>query len=260
MPTKQKLKLKSPYVKFLKTIFYLMVFVLVVYFFYRYEINSIKKIGYSEESSNYILFHGLKSKVEPFGENKTLNAAFESIDYKEEYFDRYQSIKFVDQKNFIKNINALIKKGYSNANINVIFAHGNADDVAEFAKRDKVKYLEEFYSVSYAKLRNYDRYIAYSDETGEDDEDTVLIVNLDLDKENYEDPTPVTKFSTDMLVNKHRQLGEDFVPDNLVKIPEPYASSDGLKASRVAVDAFKLMYQAAKEDGYGIVINSAYRS
>lgn len=260
MATVQRLRLKAPFVKILKTIFFLIVVVLGVYLFYRHEIDSIKKIGYSEESSNFILFHGLKSYVEPLGENKTLNAAFESSDYKEKNLERYRSIKYFEQEGFIKNINSLIKKGYSNANINMIFAHGNAKDVAEFAKRDKVKYLEEFYSVSYAKLRNYDRYIAYSDETGEDDENTVLIVNLDLDKENYTDPTPVTKFGIDMLVNKHRQLAEDFVPDNLITVKEPYASSDDIKASRVAVDAFKLMYQAAKEDGYGIVINSAYRS
>ena len=260
MSTVRKIKLKPPIIKFLKAILFIIVLILGVFLFYRYEIYTIKKLGYNEKSSNYILFHGLKDYVEPLGKNKTLNEAFSSPDYIEENLDHYKNIKYVKQNYFISNINTLIEKGYSNRNINLIFAHGNGEDVREFAKRDKVRYLEEFFSVSYAKLRNYDRYVKYSDETGEDDDVTVLIVNLDLDKENYVDPIIVKEFSTTMLVNKHRQLQEDFEPDNLVKIPEPYASDNDLLGSREAVDAFKLMYKAAKDEGFGIVINSAYRS
>ena len=260
MSTVRKIKLKPPIIKFLKAILFIIVLILGVFLFYRYEIYTIKKLGYNEKSSNYILFHGLKDYVEPLGNNKTLNEAFSSPDYIEENLDHYKNIKYVKQNYFISNINTLIEKGYSNRNINLIFAHGNGEDVREFAKRDKVRYLEEFFSVSYAKLRNYDRYVKYSDETGEDDDVTVLIVNLDLDKENYVDPIIVKEFSTTMLVNKHRQLQEDFEPDNLVKIPEPYASDNDLLGSREAVDAFKLMYKAAKDEGFGIVINSAYRS
>ena len=260
MSTVRKIKLKPPIIKFLKAILFIIVLILGVFLFYRYEIYTIKKLGYNEKSSNYILFHGLKDYVEPIGKNKTLNEAFSSPDYIEENLDHYKNIKYVKQNYFISNINTLIEKGYSNRNINLIFAHGNGEDVREFAKRDKVRYLEEFFSVSYAKLRNYDRYVKYSDETGEDDDVTVLIVNLDLDKENYVDPIIVKEFSTTMLVNKHRQLQEDFEPDNLVKIPEPYASDNDLLGSREAVDAFKLMYKAAKDEGFGIVINSAYRS
>ena len=260
MSTVRKIKLKPPIIKFLKAILFIIVLILGVFLFYRYEIYTIKKLGYNEKSSNYILFHGLKDYVEPLGKNKTLNEAFSSPDYIEENLDHYKNIKYVKQNYFISNINTLIEKGYSNRNINLIFAHGNGEDVREFAKRDKVRYLEEFFSVSYAKLRNYDRYVKYSDETGEDDDVTVLIVNLDLDKENYVDPIIVKEFSTTMLVNKHRQLQEDFEPDNLVKISEPYASDNDLLGSREAVDAFKLMYKAAKDEGFGIVINSAYRS
>ena len=260
MSTVRKVKLRGPIVKILKAILFIIVLLLGVFLFYRYEIYTIKKLGYSEESSKFILFHGLKDYVEPLGENKTLNEAFSSKDYKEENLDHYKSVKYVEQDYFISNINALVDKGYSNRNMNMIFAHGNGEDVREFAKRDKIRYLEEFFSISYAKLRNYDRYVKYSDETGEDDDVTVLIVNLDLDKENYVDPIIVKEFSTTMLVNKHRMLEEDFEPDSLVKIPEPYASDDGIVGAREAVDAFKLMYNAAKDEGYGIVINSAYRS
>lgn len=256
----KKLKIKSSVIKIFKYIGIILCILLILFLFYRHEINVISKIGYSEESSNYILFHNLKKYIQSVGENKTLNAAFSSEYYNPDYLEKYRDIKYVDQEHLIKNINLLIEKGYSISNINMILAHGNDDDVSSFAKRDKVKYLEEFYSVSYAKLRNYDRYIAYSDETGEDDEETVLIVNLDLDKEDYTDYTDITEFSYDMLVNKHRKLSEDFVPNDLVEIEEPYASTNELYTNKVVLNAFIEMYNAAKNDGYGIIVNSAYRS
>lgn len=258
--TVKKLKLRAPVISLLKKLGFIIVIALVLFFIYIYQISIFTKLGYSKEASNFILFNNLKSYVVSIGENKTLNAAFESEDYIEENLERYQKIKYFEQDNFIKNINLLIKKGYSNSNINTIFSHGNSDDVSEFAKRDKVKYLEEFYSIPYAKLRYYDRYISYSDETGEDDETTVLIVNLDLDKEDYEEAVEVKKFTSDMLINKHRYLSENFIPSQLVTIGEEYASSSDLQGSKIAVDAFISMSQAATKEGYGIIINSAYRS
>lgn len=129
----------------------------------------------------------------------------------------------------------------------MILAHGSDKDVTEFAKRDKINYLEEFFSLPYAKLSNYDRYVDYSNETGENDETTVLAVNLDMDKENYENPTIVKKFSTDMLVNKHRSLQKNFEPDDLVSIDSEYAVDDTQLGSRIAVNAFIKMYKAAKK-------------
>lgn len=256
----KRIRLKAPAKRILKFLGFCFCAFLIVFIFYKHEISSLTKIGYSEEASQYILFHGKKKYILSVGENKTLNAAFESEYYNEEYFDKYQHIKYVKHKDIIKNINTLIEKGYSTGNISMILAHGSNEDVAEFAKRDKVRYLEEFYTLPYAKLKYYDRYIAYSDETGEDDEITVLIVNMDLDKEDYVDSKNVKKFSVDMLVNKHRKLGSRFEPDDLVEVGKKYAASDGIMANREAYVAFVKMANAAESEGYGIYVNSAYRS
>ena len=87
-----------------------------------------------------------------------------------------------------------------------------------------------------------------------------MYVNLNMDKEDYKDSTLVSEFSTSMLVNKHFHLDEKFEPDNLVNISTKYASDKDLKCSKVALDAFIEMSNAAEKEGYGIVINSAYRS
>ena len=255
-----RIRLKNQSKKFLK-IFGIIFFVaLTVFLIYSHELHTIIKLGYSRQSSNYVLFHNLKSYVVNVGENKTLDAAFSSVDFRDEYIDKYQDINYYNYNNFIKIINTFLDKKYSTNNINMILEHGNYEDVVAFSKRDKVRYLEEFFSISYAKLKYYDRYVAYSDETGEDDENTVLIVNMDLDKEDYVEYKKVESFNTNMLVNKHRMLDENFVPDNLVNLEQPYASNNEMKANKEAYDAFKNMFESAKNEGYGIVINSAYRS
>ena len=256
----KNIKLKPKFAGVLKVIGIVLCILLAIFLFYRKQINDLKKYGYSEKASNKILFSFKKDEVLKYGENKTLNAAFESEDYDENNIKNYVRIDYVEQKNLIKNINKLIKIGYNNSDINIILSHGTDESVTEFTKRDKVNYLEEFFSLDYAKLENYDRYEAYSDETGENEIDTVIEVNLNLDKEDYTDSVLVSEFSTDMLVNKHRHLSEDFKTNDLVEASLDYASEREIYLSRLAYNAFKEMSDAASREGYGIVINSAYRS
>lgn len=255
-----KIRLKPKFKKILQIIGSIFCVFIGLLLFYSKQIYDLKKIGYSKKASREILFSLKKDYVLSVGKNESLNAAFESSSYKEENLDHYRKIRYFPHKHFIININKLLKKGYNDSDINIIFSHGNDEEVSRFTKREKIRYLEEFYSISYAKLDNYDRYVHYSDDTGEDEETTVLFVNLDMDKNDYEDPVIVKNFSTDMLVNKHRSLTEKFVPNDLVTISKEYASEENLQASKIAVDAFIKMSKAADAEGYSLVINSAYRS
>ena len=261
MKRKKRLKLKRKFVILFKILLFFLLIFFCLLCFYFYQIRQLKKIGYSFEASKNILNYSKKDFVLEFGESKLLNTAFESEFYDEDNLDSYIKIKYQKQKNIIKNINILIDKGYSNNDISVILAHGNDEDVTEFARKDKIKYLEEFYyNISYAKLKFYDRYLEYSRETGEDEETTVLLVNLGMDKDAYTDPNVIDKFSVDMLVNKYNMVSEDFEPDDLVVIDSNYRNDDIQMGSKVAVDAFIEMYRAAAREGLGLVINSGYRS
>ncbi len=261
MAIKTKLKPK----KSLRIIIYVIATILVVtlgiYLFYLYERSTLTSLGYSIKASDKILFSFKKSYVLDIGKNKTLNAAFESSHYNEKYLDNYSKIKYFPHKDLISNINALIKKKYTNQEISMILAHGNNEDVKKFSKRDKIDYLEEFYTYDYAKIRNYDRYLAYMNETGEDEENTIIHVNLNLDQPAYENPVITDDYSTKVLVNKHRRLKENYKPKNLITIPEEYVKSDEkLQCDRTAFAYFKKMASDAKKEGLDIVINSAYRS
>lgn len=230
------------------------------YFIYAKQINNFVKLGYSKAASKEILFSGNKSFVLSVGENATLNAAFESEYYKKEYLENYSLIEYQKQDNLIKNINSLLGKGYSNKDISIILSHGDDAEVSRFSKRKRIKYLEEFYQYPYAKLDNYDRYVAYSDETGEDEKITVIHVNLNMDKEEYVDIERIDKFGFDMLVNKYHSVDSNFVPDNLVDISKVYTGGEKYQANGTAVAALVKMFDDAKRDGLEMEINSAYRS
>lgn len=259
---KKKLKLKKPVkiiCKILIIIFIIFLLLFVGYFFLERKLN---KIGYSNEAVFNIITKFKYNYVMNYPNNNTLNAAFESSYYNEKNVEHYSKITYRNQKNIIKNINLLLKRGYSDREISMIITHGNDDSVSSFAKREKIKYLEEFFSYDFAKLDNYDRYIKYMDEYGDDEETTIIKVNLDLDKENYVDSKVVTDYSKYVLANNHHFLGENYVPKNLIKVPSEYTiSGDGsVKGTNEAVSAAIGMIKAAKKDNLNLLINSGYRS
>lgn len=260
MALKKKFRLKPPAIKALKIIGTILIIILLIFIFYRSNINDLTKLGYSEKSAKTILLKLKKKDVIEIGKSKTLNAAFESEDYNEKYFNNYAKIKYQNQKHIIKNINKLIKLDYNNEQISIILAHGNDEDITSFTKLKKVRYLEEFFNLDYAKLKYYDRYLAYMNNSREDEETSVLYVNLDIDKEDYVDAQKVEKFNYAMLVNKHHQLNDKFIPNSLISISKEYASEKGIKANSSAVASAKKMIDAAKKENYNLIINSAYRS
>ena len=258
---KLKLKLKPKFKKILLIIGIILILLLVLFGLYVNKRNALSSLGYSDKAIDNIMKKFKTSYVEEQGENKMLNAALESKDYQEDNLENYAKIEYQDQEDIVKNVNALLEKGYKTSEISLILSRGSNEDVTEFAKREKVDYLEEFLSVDYAKLKNYDRYVAYQDLENEDAETTVLYVNLDFDKEDYVDPLEITEFDQYVLVNKHRQLTEDYVPDDLVEFKEEDTKVDEtVEATEEVVKAFEEMKAAAAKEGLTLMVNSGYRS
>ncbi len=259
---KKRRKLKPAVLKKLKIVVLIFVVLFVGILFINNEKNTLRKLSYSEKAISSIFQKWQISAVKEIGENKTINAAFESKNYQQKNLKVYQKVTYQNQKDLIKNINTLTKKGYKPNEISMILEHGDNKDVTEFAKRKKVKYLEQYFSIPYAKLKNYDRYVAYYDQEREDAETTVLHVNLDFDKEEYEDVIKIDTFSENVLVNKHRMLTEKFVPKNLKKVPSKYLKSknETIEVHQKVLAAFKKMQEEAEKDNIYLLINSGYRS
>lgn len=258
---KRKLKLKSNLKKPLMVVGFILLIIVILIILYFNRIGELKALGYSEEAAKNIIFKFKFSYVMDIGENKTLNAAFSSDSYEDENLDAYVKITYANQEHLISNINKLLDKGYNVNEVSLIISRGDDEAVSLFAKRDKVKNIEEFLDVDYAKLKNFDRYVAYKEKENDDAETTVLYVNMDFDKEDYVDPVVIDKFDDYVLVNKHRQLSSKYIPDDLVKIDEEYVKTDGeIEIERNVAKAFYDMAEAASEDGMELMVSSGYRS
>ena len=261
MTQKRKLKLKSSARKPLIIVSAVILVIIIIICFYFNRVGELKSLGYSEKAANSIIFKFKYSYIMGLPFNKTLNAAFESDDYIEDNLDNYSKIDYGEGKHLISNINKLLDNGYSNNEVSLIISRGDDESVSEFAKRDKVKYIEEFLAVDYAKLENYDRYLAYKEKENDDAETTVLYVNMDFDKEDYVDPLVIDEFDDYVLVNKHRQLSSLYVPDDLVTIDEEYVKADGeIEIERNVAKAFYDMAEAASKEGLELMVSSGYRS
>ena len=256
----KRLKLKKPFISILRFIGIILIVLLFIFLFYRFEIFSISRLGYSEEASKNILFKFKKKYIKSIPYSKTLNAAFESSDYKEKYLSKYNDIDYYNDKILIKTINKLLDKKYSVNDINLILSRGSVKDCYEFSKKDKVIYLEEYFDFEFARIRLYDQYVDYGNETGDSAYDTIVYVNLGINNDEYVNPNIVDTFNINMLVNKHFKLNSDFNVPDLVKVDKKYTNNDDIMMNREAYEAYIKMSDALSKEKLGIFITTAYRS
>lgn len=224
-------------------------------------VNSIKKLNYSTDSSKKIMELGLKDQVLDYGYSEFVDKNIFSNDFDLNKFDIYKQLNYSFNLNDLSIINQIIDKEYSVEEINCILKSGDNNSANDFVKKEKYEYIVDFLNFDYANLKNLDRYVDYQMKTLSNYKETVLSVELGLDKEFYTDYKIVDKFEYNMLVNKYNQLSKEFKPDNLVKVDSEYSVNDDNYANKEMIDNF---YQMAddlnKELGLKIYIRSAYRS
>ena len=107
--------------KKLKKIWIIIAVVLVVVLAYPCFVTvQIVTHGYGIGSVFKIVTTGIKDQVLESSYSKTLEEALKNSDFDKENVDNYLTIEYHEKKNFIKRINNLISKGYSEADINLI--------------------------------------------------------------------------------------------------------------------------------------------
>lgn len=115
--------------------------------------------------------------------------------------------------------------------------------------------------IDYFNYDYVDRYISYKEKNKDlDDIQIVKDVNMNVDKNQYENPTEATKLNENIiLVNKFHYLKKDYIPKNLEEINKNYALS-GMKLVNYAKEAFEELAKDAKKEKLNIVAMSTYRS
>ena len=233
------------------------------------------KYGYKVHTIQLFKDNNIYDYIKDKKHSKTLEEAINSKYYESDYIDDYYKVNYNKNDTFIKNVNSLLKKGYQTNEINSIFKKLNNDSINIILKYDYDMDLTNYLKLEYFKENNLDRYLAfkfndnkfstssYQDKFDEDNltyEDIVTYVNVDLDKNYYDDAKEITDTNNLLiLVNKYNSLNKDFVPDDLERIQSKYA--DGTqKLRKEAKEKFEEMCDYLETINLHLIANSAYRS
>ena len=157
----------------------------------------------------------------------------------------------------------LSKAGYNESEIQSILKFD--EKYITYAKEHK--YEDDFIPLikeKYFLWKNYDEYIKYIDDVYEDKKvDYSKVISLVNVGANYEPYTHTKKADMDkgyaILVNKYTSLPEKYAPDDVVEMSNWY-SYPGNSIRKDVYDAFKEMFNAAKEEGLTLIVNSSYRT
>lgn len=233
-----------------------------------------KRYGYQKDVINVFKEDNYYEKIKETKKySKTLETAVIENNYKKEYFDEYLDINYVEEDNFINNINKLLDLGYKNKDINTFYEKvPKSIDVITSNKYDKN--IINYISLDYFKEENLDRYIKYDfiDTNSVYDttilkekynyEDTVTFVNAYLDKDYYSNDIPLSKDKAsklDVIVNKYYKLDKDYKPEDLTVINSKFASGTQ-KLRKEAAGKFEEMASDMLKENLKIYAGSTYRS
>ena len=233
-----------------------------------------KRYGYQKDVINVFKEDNYYEKIKETKKySKTLETAVIENNYKKEYFDEYLDINYVEEDNFINNINKLLDLGYKNKDINTFYEKvPKSIDVITSNQYDKN--IINYISLDYFKEENLDRYIKYDfiDTKSVYDttilkekynyEDTVTFVNAYLDKDYYSNDIPLSKDKAsklDVIVNKYYKLDKDYEPEDLTVINSKFASGTQ-KLRKEAAGKFEEMASAMLKENLKIYAGSTYRS
>lgn len=233
-----------------------------------------KRYGYQKDVINVFKEDNYYEKIKETKKySKTLETAVIENNYKKEYFDEYLDINYVEEDNFINNINKLLDLGYKNKDINTFYEKvPKSIDVITSNEYDKN--IINYISLDYFKEENLDRYIKYDfiDTNAVYDttilkekynyEDTVTFVNAYLDKDYYSNDIPLSKDEAgklDVIVNKYYKLDKDYEPEDLTVINSKFASGTQ-KLRKEAAGKFEEMASDMLKENLKIYAGSTYRS
>lgn len=226
----------------------------VIFMFYKQN-GSEKAVLYSDEAVKAATNYDIDEKILTENYSKTLEELLINNMYVDEFFDEYLEIEYLDEENFLSNINSYLEIGYDAGEINSIFTLSNSN-------QEKLLKLDYMNVVDYLEISNYnadntERYDKYLNQNEVDTETGVTYVNINLDYDFYTNVSVISATGAfDVLVNKYNQLPSDYVPEDLTSIPG-YESYYLVEEAAYKIDEF---FELAEENGYNFSPFSAYRS
>lgn len=155
----------------------------------------------------------------------------------------------------------LLELGYSVNDIKIIETKISNVNVKKYLFNEKYDNLTKFIYSPYFNIENISRYENYFSKNNYSTDDTVLYVEIGLDKEFYTNVNEINNYNdVDALVNKYNKLPIGIKYDDLVVVKKPYSDNGKRKLRQVAYDHFIEMAKAAKNDNIKLYVVSGYRT
>lgn len=256
-----------------KKLLLLLIMIILIVLFLVYILLP-KNYGYKKETIEVFKENNLYEQIKDKKiYSKTLEEAINQNSFNKEYFLEYLDIKYIDDKDFISNINKLLNLGYSSKDINAIY-NKIPDSVNIIIDSKYNKDIINIMNLSYFKIDNLKRYLDYdimevksiydisNIKKDFNYEDVVTYVNANLDKEYYSSDNLISNEDAskiDVLVNKYHKLDENYEPSDLTIIDSKYASGTQ-KLRKEAKIKFEEMASDMAKDNLKIYAGSTYRS
>lgn len=256
-----------------KKLLLLLIMIILIVLFLVYILLP-KNYGYKKETIEVFKENNLYEQIKDKKiYSKTLEEAINQNSFNKEYFLEYLDIKYIDDKDFISNINKLLNLGYSSKDINAIYEKiPNSVSIISTSKYNKD--IINIMNLSYFKIDNLKRYLDYdimevksiydisNIKKDFNYEDVVTYVNANLDKEYYSSDNLISNEDAskiDVLVNKYHKLDENYEPSDLTIIDSKYASGTQ-KLRKEAQIKFEEMASDMAKENLKIYAGSTYRS
>lgn len=256
-----------------KKLLLLLIMIILIVLFLVYILLP-KNYGYKKETIEVFKENDLYEQIKDKKiYSKTLEEAINQNSFNKEYFLEYLDIKYIDDKDFISNINKLLNLGYSSKDINAIY-NKIPDSVNIIIDSKYNKDIINIMNLSYFKIDNLKRYLDYdimevksiydisNIKKDFNYEDVVTYVNANLDKEYYSSDNLISNEDAskiDVLVNKYHKLDENYEPSDLTIIDSKYASGTQ-KLRKEAQIKFEEMASDMAKENLKIFAGSTYRS
>ena len=165
------------------------------------------------------------------------------------------SIKLI--QNYDKIGKQLKEIGYSKEDVLVLKEKLNEEEMNKILSLEYHDNLVDIITHEYYIPYNLDTYLSYENENIDD---LVKIVNVKANNDWYTNSVKAdTTKGFSILVNKFHQLEEDFDPGEIVDISIQYAY-DGHSINKEVERKYREMWNAAKEEGLTLIVNSSYRT
>lgn len=154
----------------------------------------------------------------------------------------------------------LKKLGYTIEEINKITSDSD-ENITYVLTNEYNQTIVDIMNQKYYLQKNLEKYVNYKKEHEDKElEEVIRTININRDKEFYTDIKETNvELKELMLVNKYNKLPDTYEPENITNISLTYSYS-GNKTSQEALEYYKKMHEAAKQEGINLVISSAYRS